>query len=999
MVMKGRAGYEVSLEYRTDVYKEETVRGLLAMMLQTLKGMVSCEELWQISLTSELDIQILDRFNETAMSYDAGRTVIDRFREQAKKTPEHTAVVYMDRSYTYAQIDEMTDRLAAYVAGLGIGREQVVSVLIPRCEYMAIASLGVSKAGAAYQPLDPSYPKERLAFMMEDAATQLLIAEEELLVLVPEWKGKVLLTKDIPSLPQAEGLPEPPKPEDLFILLYTSGSTGVPKGCMLEHGNIAAFCDFYSRRFKLSEASKSAAYASYGFDASMMDMYPVLIAGGGVYIIDESIRLDLYALNRYFLEQGITHSFMTTQIGRAFATNMKNSHLQFLLMGGEALAPFAPEGDTAYINIYGPTECTVFVTEYRLKEYEEDLPIGKAIPNVKLYILDSLGRRVPVGVPGELCIAGPQVSRGYLNRPEKTEEVYTANPFCSQKEYSRMYHTGDIVRFLPDGNVQFIGRRDGQVKIRGFRIELTEVEEVIRRFPGIKDATVAAFDEASGGKYIAAYVVADTPVDVEAMNAFIEESKPPYMVPAVTMQIDKIPLNQNQKVNKKALPIPERKQEDLVMPQGEMQQKIFDCVAEVIGHREFGVNTDIYKAGLTSIGAVKLNVLLADAFAGAVIRNKDLKEHDTVEKLEQFLMGAGREEAFDKLEAYPLTQTQNGIFVECAANPGSTIYNIPFLFQLGENVDLERLKKAAEDTVEAHPYIKTTLYLDDDGEIWQKRNDDLPVEVKIWDELHKGELVKPYQLLGDQLFRIELFDTPEGKYLFLEFHHIISDGTSCGIFLNHMNQAYGGETLKKETFSGFEAALVEQKALKGPDYALAKEYYDSIFAGCDTDFLPAKDHREDVPGLGVYQRAQETDMDALRQFCAEQKITLNTLFTAAFGFVTGRYVYKDEAVFTTIYNGRNDSRLASAVSMLVKTLPVYCNLDGEKEIGDYLRETGEQLMNSMNADIYSFAEISRAYNIKADLMFAFQGDNLKKLPGKRPQGRKCPWIRQRRRCP
>ncbi|MCI9446163.1 MAG: amino acid adenylation domain-containing protein [Lachnospiraceae bacterium] len=976
MVMKGRAGYEVSLEYRTDVYKEETVRGLLAMMLQTLKGMVSCEELWQISLTSELDIQILDRFNETAMSYDAGRTVIDRFREQAKKTPEHTAVVYMDRSYTYAQIDEMTDRLAAYVAGLGIGREQVVSVLIPRCEYMAIASLGVSKAGAAYQPLDPSYPKERLAFMMEDAATQLLIAEEELLVLVPEWKGKVLLTKDIPSLPQAEGLPEPPKPEDLFILLYTSGSTGVPKGCMLEHGNIAAFCDFYSRRFKLSEASKSAAYASYGFDASMMDMYPVLTAGGGVYIIDESIRLDLYALNRYFLEQGITHSFMTTQIGRAFATNMKNSHLQFLLMGGEALAPFAPEGDTAYINIYGPTECTVFVTEYRLKEYEEELPIGKAIPNVKLYILDSLGRRVPVGVPGELCIAGPQVSRGYLNRPEKTEEVYTANPFCSQKEYSRMYHTGDIVRFLPDGNVQFIGRRDGQVKIRGFRIELTEVEEVIRRFPGIKDATVAAFDEASGGKYIAAYVVADTPVDVEAMNAFIEESKPPYMVPAVTMQIDKIPLNQNQKVNKKALPIPERKQEDLVMPQGEMQQKIFDCVAEVIGHREFGVNTDIYKAGLTSIGAVKLNVLLADAFAGAVIRNKDLKEHDTVEKLEQFLMGAGREEAFDKLEAYPLTQTQNGIFVECAANPGSTIYNIPFLFQLGENVDLERLKKAAEDTVEAHPYIKTTLYLDDDGEIWQKRNDDLPVEVKILDELHKGELVKPYQLLGDQLFRIELFDTPEGKYLFLEFHHIISDGTSCGIFLNHMNQAYGGETLKKETFSGFEAALVEQKALKGPDYALAKEYYDSIFAGCDTDFLPAKDHREDVPGLGVYQRAQETDMDALRQFCAEQKITLNALFTAAFGFVTGRYVYKDEAVFTTIYNGRNDSRLATAVSMLVKTLPVYCNLDGEKEIGDYLRETGEQLMNSMNADIYSFAEISRAYNIKADLMFAFQGDNF-----------------------
>lgn len=992
MVMKQAGGYEISLEYRTDLYRQETARGLLNMLLQVLKGMLASENLGQISLASELDIQILDRFNETEVSYDRSKTVIDLFRAQAQKMPEQTALVYRDRSYTYAQVDEMSDRLAAYIAELGIGKEEVVSVLIPRCEYMAIASLGVSKAGAAYQPLDPSYPKERLAFMMEDSAAKLLIAEEELLALAPEWQGQVLLTKDIPNLPKAEQIPEPPKPEDLFILLYTSGSTGVPKGCMLEHRNVAAFCDNYRRDYELTEESRVAAYASYGFDANMMDMYPTLTSGAALHIIEESIRLDLNALSRYFEKNGITHSFMTTQIGRAFATsilcdaghagnaakgqNTQCADLKYLLMGGEALTPFAPAGSTNYINLYGPTECTVFVTSYQLQEYEDDLPIGKAIANVKLYIVDSLGRRVPVGAPGELCIAGVHVSRGYLNRPEKTAEVYEDNPFSNLAEYSRIYHTGDIVRYLPDGNIQFIGRRDGQVKIRGFRIELTEVEEIIRRFPGIKDATVAAFDEPSGGKYIAAYVVADEEIDVDALNAFIEESKPPYMVPAVTMQIDKIPLNQNQKVNKRALPMPERKQEDLVMPEGEVQQKIFDCVAEVIGHREFGINTDIYKAGLTSIGAVKLNVLLSDAFAGAVIRNKDLKEHDTVEKLERFLANSSQEEVFAEQERYPLTQTQNGIFVECAANPGSTIYNIPFLFRLGEHVDLQRLKKAIEETVEAHPYIKTTLMLDDDGDIWQKRNDDLPFEVEICEELHKEELVKPYQILGDRLFRTQLFDTPEGKYLFLEFHHIISDGESCGIFLRDMNEAYGGKSPAKEKFSGYEAALVEQKALQGQEYVLAKQYYDSIFAGCDTDFLPTKDHREETPGLGVYRRADKTDMEALRHFCTEQKITFNTLFTAAFGFVTGRYVYKDEAVFTTIYNGRNDSRLSSTINMLVKTLPVYCSLDGEKEIGSYLNETGEQLMNSMNADIYSFAEISRAYNIKADILFAFQGDNF-----------------------
>ncbi len=977
MVMKNEGEYEISLDYRADIYREETAGGLLKLFVQVLKEMLVRKRLEQIALVSEADIQLLNRFHGEEMPFDREKTIVELFREQAARTPGNAAVLFKDKLYTYARLDELTDRLAAYVAKLGIGREQVVSVLIPRCEYMAVASLGVLKAGAAYQPLDPTYPKERLEFMIQDADAKLLIADETLLPLVEGYRGKVLLIKEIPGLPEAETLPEAPKPEDLFILLYTSGSTGVPKGCMLEHGNLAAFCQWYRTYYALKPESRVAAYASYGFDAHMMDMYPALTSGASVCIIDEAVRLDLNELNRYFEEQGVSHAFMTTQIGRAFATTMKCAALRHLSMGGEALTPFAPEGSTNYYNVYGPTECTILSTIYPMSEYEEDIPIGKPLANMKLYIVDGCGRRVPAGVPGELCIAGYQVSRGYLNRPEKTAEAYSDNPFCEEEGYRKMYHTGDIVRFLPDGNIQFIGRRDGQVKIRGFRIELTEVEEIIRRFPGIQDATVAAFDEPGGGKYIAAYVVSEETVDVEAMNAFIEESKPPYMVPAVTMQIDKIPLNQNQKVDKRALPKPERKKEELAEPVGEMQKKIFDCIAEVIGHREFGATTDIYRAGLTSIGAVKLNAALSSAFDGAVVRNRDLKENNTVEKLERFLLQSEKEETFDIREAYPLTQTQNGIFVECAANPGSTIYNIPFLFRLDDAVDLPGLQKAIEETVAAHPYIKTTFMMDENGDIWQKRNDDAPFAVEIQDRLDRNALVRPYNLFEDRLFRIGLYDTAEGKYLFLEFHHIISDGTSCGIFIRDMNAAYQGKQLKKEIFSSFENALAEEKALNGEAYDRAKTYYDSLFSGCDTDFLPAKDKKDETPEAALYQRSVKADLAALGAFCAEKKITMNTLFTAAFGFVTGRYVYKDEAVFTTIYNGRNDSRLTDIIGMLVKTLPVYCNIDGERTIGDYLAETGEQLVNSMNADIYSFAEISRAHNIRADILFAFQGDNFR----------------------
>ena len=237
-------------------------------------------------------------------------TIVSLFRSQVKETPDNIAVVYKNNEYTYAEVDELSDRIAGYIASKGLGQEDVVSVLIPRCEWMAIASLGVLKAGCAYQPLDPTYPKERLNFMMQDASAKLLIADAELRPIVDEYQGDVLLTKDLPQCAATQSQPTEPKPSSLFILLYTSGSTGVPKGCMLEHRNVVTFCDWYRRYYDLQPGDHVAAYASYGFDACMMDMYPALTTGATMYIIPEEIRLDLIALNNYFEANHITHAFM-----------------------------------------------------------------------------------------------------------------------------------------------------------------------------------------------------------------------------------------------------------------------------------------------------------------------------------------------------------------------------------------------------------------------------------------------------------------------------------------------------------------------------------------------------------------------------------------------------------------------------------------------------------------------------------------------------------------
>ena len=753
------------------------------------------------------------------------------------------------------------------------------------------------------------------------------------------------------------------------------GSTGVPKGCMLEYGNITAFCHWYKKYYHVDHSSKIAAYASFGFDASMMDIYGAIANGAELHIIPEEIRLDFIALQRYFEENGVTHSFMTTQVGRQFAMEMSCESLQYLSIGGEKLVPMEPPKDYRFFNAYGPTECTIFTTIFEVDKYYSNIPIGKALDNFKLYIADKFGHLLPYGACGELMISGWQVSRGYLNKPEKTSEVYTKNIYDDAEGYEVLYHSGDVARYLPDGNIQIIGRKDSQVKVRGFRIELSEVEEVIRRYEGIKDATVVAFDDPNGGgKYIAAYVVSDSQVDINKLNDFIKETKPPYMVPAVTMQIDKIPLNQNQKVNKKALPLPERKVEEIVKPKNETQQKLFDCIAEVLGYTEFGITTDIYEAGLTSITAIKLNILISKAF-DIVIKTSDIKDHPTIQMLEGFVKTAGKETKREIQENYPLTNTQEGIFIECTANMGSTIYNIPYLLKLDKKVDLDKLAEAIDSTVAAHPYLKTRLFMSDEGEVLQKRDDALTYKTQIINGMNRETLVRPYMLFNEQLFRFEIHRTCDGNYLFLDIHHIVADGTSLGIILNDINRAYSGEKLEVEEYTSYDLALDNRDALASDAYKNAENYYKSVFenAGGSINFYPDKSGA--APTAEMYHReTSEFSVQDVKAFCKKHGITENVFFISAFGITLGKYNFRKDAVFTTIYHGRNDSRLSDTVGMLVKTLPVYCDFSGST--ADCLNAVQQQLINSMNNDIYPFSQISHEFNIKADAMVIYQGDNF-----------------------
>ena len=849
--------YQIKAEYHANEYSEEIIAQFLESYEAVVEGFLSASLLSEVSISTPAQVAMLDTFNETDADYDDTQTIVSLFERQAQLTPQNIAVVYKDRQYTYAEVDAISSRIAAFVLSKGLKQEDVVSVLIPRCEWMAIVSLGVLKAGCAYQPLDPTYPQERLNFMMQDAGAKLLIADEQLRPIVDEYQGEVMLTKDIPQLADN---PTPstqqPTPSNLFIMLYTSGSTGVPKGCQLTHANLVAFCNWYQRFYSLKPEHKVAAYASYGFDACMMDMYPALTCGASVHIIPEEIRLDLIALNDYFEQNHITHSFMTTQVGYQFATSIENHSLLYLSTGGEKLASLTPPTGYKFYNVYGPTECTIFTTIYCVERKMKEIPIGKSLDNMRLYVADAQGHRLPIGAAGELWVSGPQVSRGYLNRPEKTAEVYITNPFTTDEKYQHTYRTGDIVRFLPDGNIQFVGRRDGQVKIRGFRIELKEVESIIREFPGIKDATVQAFDEDGGGKFIAAYVVSDQPVDIEALNQFILDEKPPYMVPAVTMQIDAIPLNQNQKVNKRALPKPEKKAavvEESNVPMNVLEEELHEMIAGIVNTTDFGITTVLGYAGLTSISAIKLAVQVNKRY-GVALDSKSLVKSGTLQNIENEILAAmlnGQSVAQQKpekdsslftlhssLKTVPLSYAQTGVYFECLKNPTSTIYNIPYLLTYPAGTDADRLAECVKQVVGQHPELSVHFTTEGDT-IVQTTEGSVPVEVPFSvmkkEELdeYKNEFVRPFNLQKAPLYRFEIVKTDDTVHLLMDIHHLVFDGGSADLLIRQIGTALEGKPVEKETYTYLDFVCDQQKAEESEAFKAAQQFFAEKLQTCE----------------------------------------------------------------------------------------------------------------------------------------------------------------------
>jgi len=641
-----------SWEYNTDLFDAATITRMAGHFQTLLEGIVANPEqrLLNLPLLSAAEQrQLLLEWNDTRADYRLDICIHQLFEAQVERTPDAIAVVFEDQQLTYRELNSKANQLAHHLQTLGVGPEALVSIYVERSLEMVVGLLGILKAGGAYMPLDPAYPKERLAFMLSDAQTSVLLTQEHLVEKLPEHQARVVCLDTNWEVIAQESESNPVNgatAEHLAYVIYTSGSTGTPKGVEIQHAGLVNLVTWHQQVYSVTPADRATQLAGLAFDASIWELWPYLTAGASIHIPPQEILLSPSELLKWLATKAITLCFMPTPLAIAVLEENwpTDLALRVLLTGGDKLYRKPQKALTfSLVNHYGPTENTVVTTYAPVDTVTgSDIapPIGRPIANTQVYLLDQHLQPVPVGVPGELHIGGAGLARGYLNRPELSAEKFIPNPF-SDEPGSRLYKTGDLARYLSDGNIEFLDRIDQQVKIRGFRIELAEIESLLSHYPGVREVAVIVREDVPGDKRLVAYVVphAEHALLTTDLRCFLEEKLPKYMVPSAFVLLEVLPLTPNGKVDRRALPVPEGLRHELtvdyVAPQSEMERTIAAIWQEVLQVDKVGVHDNFFDLGGHSLLVIQVHTKLRDAL-NRELSVVDIFQHPTISALANY---------------------------------------------------------------------------------------------------------------------------------------------------------------------------------------------------------------------------------------------------------------------------------------------------------------------------------------------------------------------------
>ncbi len=838
-------GLNGAVEYCAELYNEETIQQMVTHFKELLQHIVK-QPLQSISslpmLTSEEKHCLLVDFNDTQSAIPSGKSIIELFDEQVAKNPAKVAIVFESKEITYGQLHQQSGQLANYLLRKGVRKETLVPICIERSIEMIVAIMGILKAGAAYVPIDPGYPMERISYILKDTAAGLVLTSSNSISTLPAIENLpcICVDSDWPHISKEEtvNIHTEIDPGQLAYIIYTSGSTGKPKGVLIEHGSLLNYLLNNQTKYITKEENNAGSFIhlSYTFDASVTGLFMPLLAGKTI-VVASGQAMDLFEdpnLLKYapydFIKITPAHIELLEHTIQQGKTNWITGKL---VIGGEALHlghfnSFITKGvNVEVINEYGPTESTVGCSTYSFHtlanhdHLKNGIPIGKPIDNIQLYVLDKGNEPVPIGVAGELCIGGDSLSRGYLNLPELTAEKFIHNPFGEIKKVARIYKTGDLARWLPDGNLEYLGRIDDQVKIRGYRIELGEIESVLQETGLVKQAVVLAKKNSEGIKRLIGYVVAGEGYTREAVTAYLHTRLPEYMVPALLMELEVLPLTTNGKVNKKALPDVDANKlasNEYAAPRNEVEKHLAETWQKLLGIERAGINDNFFELGGDSI--LTIQVVSRMRRHGYELRAKDIFVHQTISRLSAAIAERSQLEASGEQGILSglsgLLPIQQWYLEKDAV--AISHYNQAILLGIKKAVSATDLNKAIEHLTLQHDALRFSYKKVDDG--WQQEythskgiavTEDLQLATQDTLAMLVKEIADRHQRLLDiekgQLIRVVLMQTPAAEThnrLLLVIHHLAVDGVSWRILLEDL------ELLLNTISEGKEPAPVQK---------------------------------------------------------------------------------------------------------------------------------------------------------------------------------------------
>ncbi len=999
-------GLICEIEYNTNLFNEGRIERMgnhLEILLDSILNSPA-QPIDELNLLKEREReQLLVEFNATASEYPKDKSVVELFEEQVSQTPNATALVFEEISLSYKQLNAQANQVATHLREkFEVQPEDVVAIITEHSERMVIAVLGILKAGAAYLPIDPLYPNERIEHVLQEAEPKMLFVDAAAANRVSETtipQCSLDWNADMQNV-ATDNLSVVTTPSSLAYIMYTSGTTGIPKGSLIEHRSIVRLVK-NTNYMEIEPTDRILQTGSLAFDASTLEIWGALLNGAQLHLARENKLLNAIEFRDLLAQRKITIIYLASGLLNQFIDIDSGmfTGLKYLLTGGERLSlphinkTRSNHPDLEIINGCGPTENTTFSACYRINhEFDQDIPIGKLVANTRGYILNNQDQLQPIGVPGEWCLSGDGLARKYLKNDPLTAEKFVSNPF---EPGERMYRSGDICRWTEDGNIEHLGRKDDQVKIRGYRVEPAEIQHCLQEYPSIREAVVVT-REVEGGRELVAYLVSDQQLETPPLWQYLFGKLPKYMIPSYFIQLKQLPLNRNGKVDKKALPDPEGgalTSSPYQAPRNSLEVQLVSLWEEILGQNPIGIYDNFFERGGHSLKAVQLvsrihqqlelEASLRDVFAfstiaqlAEVMQNRDTQAFQTIQPVAP-------------AEDYHLSHAQRRLWLSHQFEENPVAYNIAEALRLEGNLDKDALFEALKALSVRHEALRTT-FLNVGGEpkqkihpvfdfqleeidLSQKKNPDQHAQTLVQQEVHQ-----PFDLEKGPLVRVKLIKLCSTAHvLFINLHHIICDGWSVEVMVQELGTLYRafhrGETnpLLPLSIQYKDYAAWQQKWLEGQQAQEDRAYWHQKLSGnLPILELPTDRPRPAIqtfPGNSFWIEMEEELTQEIQKLMQAQKVTLFMGLIALVKILLYRYSGQEDIIVGTPVAGRRHADLEDQIGCYLNTLALRNSLGGSQSFETFLVQVKQTTLEAYEHQEYPFDRLLDELNLERNL--------------------------------